>query len=243
MDNKTQAGSSSAQSDGAGRTDARSTIATYNLKGLHGEHGLDEQEYTEIINSEGELFIIKNSGVAHILSHHGCLLEPGLVATLFYRLPTNPSASLPEVARADATFGAYVSDMAIFEFDQTIGRLMVPWKKRNEAAHKCLDVLDEPCVAEIMLLQPDNLQLAELRRHEEIWNFEYKWNIEVVLQENDIFRRYKRMAVFDMDSTLIQQEVIDEIAKYVGVEKQVSVSLSPGIFPRLSDEIYDEEPG
>lgn len=232
MNNKTEAGSSSAQSGGAGRTDARSAMATYNLKGLHGEQGpVDQEDYSEVINSEGELFIIKNSGVAHILSHHGCLLEPGLIATLFYRPPINPGVGPPDVACADATFGAYVSDMAIFEFDKTIGRLMVPWKKRNEAAHKCLDTLDKPCVTEIMLFQPDNLQLAELRRHEEIWGFECKWNIEVVLQENVVFRRYKRMAVFDMDSTLIQQEVIDEIARYVGVEKEVSVSLSPGKFP------------
>ena len=31
----------------------------------------------------------------------------------------------------------------------------------------------------------------------------------------------RRLVVFDMDSTLIQQEVIDELAKYAGVESQV----------------------
>jgi hypothetical protein len=34
-----------------------------------------------------------------------------------------------------------------------------------------------------------------------------------------------RLAVFDMDSTLIQQEVIDELAREIGVYDQVQVSL------------------
>ncbi|KAI9208695.1 HAD-like domain-containing protein, partial [Polychytrium aggregatum] len=45
---------------------------------------------------------------------------------------------------------------------------------------------------------------------------------DITLQENSVFRRNKRLVVFDMDSTLIQQEVIDEIAKHAGVVEQVS---------------------
>ena len=48
----------------------------------------------------------------------------------------------------------------------------------------------------------------------------------MVLQKDSVFRQYKRLAVFDMDSTLIQNEVIDEIAKFVGVKKEVSVSVA-----------------
>ncbi|KAF1813980.1 phosphoserine phosphatase serb [Eremomyces bilateralis CBS 781.70] len=41
---------------------------------------------------------------------------------------------------------------------------------------------------------------------------------------DNVFRRHRRLAVFDMDSTLIQQEVIDEIARSLGpvFQKQVS---------------------
>ena len=35
------------------------------------------------------------------------------------------------------------------------------------------------------------------------------------------FDRHKRLVVFDMDSTLIQQEVIDELAREAGVVDQV----------------------
>lgn len=37
------------------------------------------------------------------------------------------------------------------------------------------------------------------------------------------FLRHKRLAIFDMDSTLIQQECIDEMARLVGVVDEVSV--------------------
>ncbi len=39
-----------------------------------------------------------------------------------------------------------------------------------------------------------------------------------------MFRKSKRLVVFDMDSTLIQQEVIDEIAKHAGVVGEVAVN-------------------
>ncbi|KAJ2348110.1 Phosphoserine phosphatase [Coemansia erecta] len=45
---------------------------------------------------------------------------------------------------------------------------------------------------------------------------------DVALQPDNVFRRQKRLVVFDMDSTLIQQEVIDEIARATGIEKQVA---------------------
>lgn len=38
-----------------------------------------------------------------------------------------------------------------------------------------------------------------------------------------MFRKNKRLVIFDMDSTLIQQEVIDEIARHAGVVDAVSV--------------------
>ncbi|WP_372740684.1 phosphoserine phosphatase SerB, partial [Neptunomonas sp.] len=40
-------------------------------------------------------------------------------------------------------------------------------------------------------------------------------------QEDNIFRRHRRLVVFDMDSTLIEAEVIDELAKEAGVGDQV----------------------
>lgn len=46
--------------------------------------------------------------------------------------------------------------------------------------------------------------------------------VDLVLQRDDAQRRFKRLAVFDMDSTLIKTEVIDELASLAGVGDQVS---------------------
>jgi phosphoserine phosphatase len=47
-------------------------------------------------------------------------------------------------------------------------------------------------------------------------------SIDVAFQRESIFRRNRRLFAFDMDSTLIQGEVIDELAKLAGVGEQVA---------------------
>lgn len=46
-------------------------------------------------------------------------------------------------------------------------------------------------------------------------------NLDIAFQEDNIFRRNRRLVCFDMDSTLIQTEVIDELAELAGVGEQV----------------------
>jgi len=46
--------------------------------------------------------------------------------------------------------------------------------------------------------------------------------VDIAYQEDSMFRRNRRLVVFDMDSTLIEAEVIDELAKCAGVGDQVA---------------------
>lgn len=46
--------------------------------------------------------------------------------------------------------------------------------------------------------------------------------VDIAFQEDNIYRRNRRLVCFDMDSTLIQAEVIDELARKAGVYEQVS---------------------
>jgi phosphoserine phosphatase len=46
-------------------------------------------------------------------------------------------------------------------------------------------------------------------------------DVDIAFQKDDIYRRNRRLVVFDMDSTLIEAEVIDELAKEAGVGDQV----------------------
>lgn len=47
-------------------------------------------------------------------------------------------------------------------------------------------------------------------------------NIDVAVQEDNAYRRNRRLVCFDMDSTLIEQEVIDELALEAGVGELVA---------------------
>ncbi len=46
-------------------------------------------------------------------------------------------------------------------------------------------------------------------------------DVDISFQEDTIYRRNRRLVCFDMDSTLIQTEVIDELAELAGVGEQV----------------------
>ena len=48
-----------------------------------------------------------------------------------------------------------------------------------------------------------------------------KLNFDISFQEESMFRRMRRLICFDMDSTLIQTEVIDELAERAGVGEKV----------------------
>ncbi len=48
------------------------------------------------------------------------------------------------------------------------------------------------------------------------------FNIDIAFQEDNKFRRTRRLVAFDMDSTLIETEVIDELAKVAGVGDKVA---------------------
>ncbi|KAI8600433.1 hypothetical protein EDD21DRAFT_134141 [Dissophora ornata] len=74
--------------------------------------------------------------------------------------------------------------------------------------------------ADYKLSIPSNLSMDKFR--EALFQLSADHGTDVALQPYDVFRKHKRLVVFDMDSTLIQQEVIDEIARHAGVMEKVS---------------------
>jgi phosphoserine phosphatase len=193
------------------------------LKNIQGSTATPQEDEV-VVTEDGKTVRVKHSEQQYQIPADNSVAVPtatDLVATLFYtgKKPQDitgtedePSEKLPE----------YVSELAIFEFIRTIDALSVPYQK-SKAYHRVLNNnAQQPKVVEIAFTLPKMLELVDLRRHEDIWAFERKWGVEVILQKNDVFRRYKRLAVFDMDSTLIEQEVIDEIARVIGVVDEVS---------------------
>ena len=47
-------------------------------------------------------------------------------------------------------------------------------------------------------------------------------DVDIAFQEDNMYRRNRRLVAFDMDSTLIEAEVIDELAKRAGAGEEVS---------------------
>ncbi len=50
----------------------------------------------------------------------------------------------------------------------------------------------------------------------ELMELSSRFDIDIAFQEDNMFRRNRRLVVFDMDSTLIEAEVIDELAIAAG---------------------------
>ena len=62
--------------------------------------------------------------------------------------------------------------------------------------------------------------LADLRA--DFMKLASQFDIDIAVQEDNLYRRNRRLVCFDMDSTLIEAEVIDELAKAAGVGDQVA---------------------
>lgn len=62
----------------------------------------------------------------------------------------------------------------------------------------------------------------ELKLRAEFAELASKLDVDIAFQEDNMYRRTRRLVCFDMDSTLIEAEVIDELAKAAGVGEQVA---------------------
>jgi phosphoserine phosphatase len=70
-------------------------------------------------------------------------------------------------------------------------------------------------------LRASGMVRSESQMRAELMAAAHDLRIDVAFQRESIFRRNRRLFAFDMDSTLIQAEVIDELAKMAGVGDEV----------------------
>ncbi|KAH8655067.1 putative phosphoserine phosphatase [Tricladium varicosporioides] len=152
-------------------------------------------------------------------------LPPNLAPTrTLSQFPLEPPPPDPEPL--DHLYGSYISPLCLTSFLHLISSL--PSKQGSQtltSSHRCLDNPAHPSIVELTFSptpDPTYLTLSDLRKHELLYRFEREWNVDVILQPDTVLRRYPRLVVFDMDSTLIEQEVIDLVAASIGVEAEVS---------------------
>lgn len=83
-------------------------------------------------------------------------------------------------------------------------------RKSNQNVRACIEFSLRGTPNDYRQMQADLMQMS----HEQ--------GIDFSLQEDNMYRRMRRLICFDMDSTLIQTECIDELAKRAGVGEQVA---------------------
>lgn len=75
------------------------------------------------------------------------------------------------------------------------------------------------CV-EMIVSTAQSIDRSALKK--ELLGIAHKQGVDIAFQTDGLYRRVKRLIVFDMDSTLIQAEVIDEFAREVGTYDRVA---------------------
>lgn len=86
----------------------------------------------------------------------------------------------------------------------------MPLREDDRAAKSCIELSVRGSLSdeERSTMQEGFMNLSEI-------------GLDVSFQKDDIYRRSRRLICFDMDSTLIETEVIDELAECAGVGQQV----------------------
>lgn len=108
---------------------------------------------------------------------------------------------------AAVTSVAAKHDLNIDKITRLSGRVDVD--SQSDTSNSCVEFSARGTPASLTALRQEFLELSGTME------------IDVAFQEDDVFRRNRRLVCFDMDSTLIEAEVIDELAKAAGVGDQV----------------------
>jgi phosphoserine phosphatase len=127
--------------------------------------------------------------------------KPRHIVTLLAR-----KVSALHIAKVTEVVARY--QLNIDKIDRLSGRVALD--NANEKDKACIQLSLRGTLSDTTLVRKDFLELgAEL-------------DIDIAYQEDNIFRRNRRLVCFDMDSTLIEAEVIDELAYAAGVGEQVA---------------------
>lgn len=114
------------------------------------------------------------------------------------------SITAPHLARVTSILAAYEMNV------DRIDRLSAELAPDDSAAGACVELAVSGAALREPAMRADFLAAA------------HDLSIDIAFQRESIFRRNRRLFAFDMDSTLIQGEVIDELARMAGVGDQVA---------------------
>ena len=114
---------------------------------------------------------------------------------------------LAELTRITATQGLNIDSINRLSGRVSLAELMTGDTQQSTA---CVELSVRGNPADLSALKRDFMALSA------------QLNIDIAFQKDTVYRRNRRLVCFDMDSTLIEAEVIDELAKAAGVGHQVA---------------------
>jgi len=101
------------------------------------------------------------------------------------------------------------NELNIDSINRLSGRVHLEGETREDDASACVEISVRGKPRDVADMHAAFMHIANQR------------NMDIAFQKDSAFRRNRRLVAFDMDSTLIESEVIDELAEEAGVVEQV----------------------
>jgi phosphoserine phosphatase len=102
------------------------------------------------------------------------------------------------------------NELNIDSINRLSGRVHLEGETRADDASACVEISVRGQPRDVADMHAAFMTIANQR------------NMDIAFQKDSAFRRNRRLVAFDMDSTLIESEVIDELAEEAGVVDQVA---------------------
>ena len=134
--------------------------------------------------------------------------HPGVLVAHFIVTVLARSVTFQHIARIGAIVAAH--GMNIDRIERLSGRLSGQLAADAGEENACIELAVSGDASREAGIRAEFLAIAQMEC------------IDIAFQREGIFRRNRRLFAFDMDSTLIQGEVIDELAKMAGVGEGVA---------------------
>jgi phosphoserine phosphatase len=150
-------------------------------------------------------------------------LVPGELLRLALRLdlklrvqPFVPSPTLesPDLYYAVTCLAPTIRPAALCAISSTLARYGANIDRITRLTENSLKCL------ELSVRASGTLDRSELKRA--LFAVSNEVGVDIAVQPESLYRRSKRLILMDVDSTLIRHEVIDEIARLIGIEKEVA---------------------
>ncbi len=113
------------------------------------------------------------------------------------------SHALEQISRIISSHGMNIDMMM-----RLSGRVSL--RDADQPRRACLELSVRGAPDDASALRADLLEVSQ------------QFDVDIAIQVDDVYRRNRRMVAFDMDSTLIQTEVIDELADAAGMKAEVA---------------------